>query len=106
MPRALQSLSTGATLADAVDALQLLDRSSLGTVAVAERTGTLGEALEKLSQQLHESSLRSTRVLLMLLIAAFAAVLLVAIVGGMLGSLFGPVKKLYDAAGTGNLDGL
>jgi type II secretory pathway component PulF len=106
LPAAEAVLRGGGTLAEAITSLGLLDRASLGTLAIAERTGTLSETLERLSAELQEASLRATRVLIIVVIAVVAVVLLVSIVFGMLGTLFGPVKKLYDAAGSGNLDGL
>lgn len=105
-PKVEAKLRAGGTMTEAVGALDLLDRSSLGTIHVAETTGTLDETLEKMSQDLQESSLRATRLLILLVTALVAVVLLFKIVSSMLAVLFGPVKKLYDAAGTGNLDGL
>jgi hypothetical protein len=46
------------------------------------------------------------RFLVLAITAAVTGILLVKIVGGMLGTLLGPVKKLYDAAGTGKIDGV
>lgn len=105
LPRVEAKLRGGSTLTEAVGALALLDRSSLGTLAVAETTGTLDETLEKMSRELQESSLRATRLLILLVTALVAGVLLVKIVSGMLAVLFGPVKQFYDAAGSGNFDG-
>ena len=106
LPRAEATIRRGGTLTDAIDSLGLLDRSTLGTLAVAERTGTVSETLAKLSQELQESSLRAVRVLIIAVLVVVAGVLLVAIVSSMLGTLLGPVKNLYDAAGSGNLDNL
>ncbi len=105
LPKVEALLRQGSTLTDAVAALGLLDRSSLGTMAVAETTGTLDETLTRLSVELQASSLRAMRFLVLVVTALVAGVLLVKIVGAMVGTLLGPVKKLYDAAGTGNLDG-
>jgi hypothetical protein len=58
-----------------------------------------------MSRELQESAMRATRLLMVLLIAAVAGVVLVKIVVAMLGVLLGPVKTLYDAAGSGKLDG-
>jgi len=106
LPRAEATIRRGGTLTEAIDSLELLDRSTLGTLAVAERTGTVSETLAKLSQELQESSLRAVRVLVIAVLVVVAGVLLVAVVSSMLGTLMGPVKNLYDAAGSGNLDNL
>ncbi len=106
LPRAEAKLRGGGTLTEAIESLGLLDRSTLGTLAVAERTGTISESLAKQSQELQESSLRAVKVLIIVALAIVAGVLLVAIVSSMVGTLFGPVKTLYDAAGSGNLDNL
>lgn len=105
-PKVEAKLRAGGTLTEAVGVLDLLDRSALGTLHVAETTGTLDETLERMSRDLQESSLRAMRMLILLVTALVAVVLLFKIVASMLGVLFGPVKRLYDAAGTGNLDGL
>lgn len=106
LPRVEQLLRGGATLTAAVDALGLLDRQDLGTLAVAETTGTLEEALTKLSEALQAQSLRAMRFLVLAVTLAVAGVLLVKLVSGLLGVLLGPVKAYYDAAGSGKLDGL
>lgn len=105
-PKVEAKLRSGSTLTEAVGVLGVLDRSSLGTIHIAETTGTLDETLERMSRELEESSLRATRMLIILVTVVIAAVLLFKIVAGMLGVIFGPVKKLYDTAGSGNLDGL
>lgn len=106
LPAAEAHIRGGGTLTDAIDALGLLDRASLGTLAVAERTGTIAETLERLAKDLQESALRATKLLIVVMLGLVAGVLLIKIVGSLVGTLFGPVKKLYDAAGTGNLDSL
>ena len=105
LPRVEAKLRGGSTLTDAVRELGVLDRTSLGTLSIAETTGTLDEALERMSRELQESSLRATRILILLVTALVAGLLLVKIIAGLLGVILGPVKKLYDAAGSGNLDG-
>lgn len=104
LPHAEQLILSGGTLTDAIESLGVLDRSSIGILAVAERTGTISETLERLSRELQESSLRALRVLIVVVLVVAAAVLLVGIVLSVLGVIFGPVKKLYDAAGSGRLD--
>jgi type II secretory pathway component PulF len=104
-PRAEATLRSGSTLAEAVATFGLLDRSSLGTLAVAETTGTLDHALERLSGELQDSSLRATRLLIVLTTVAMAGLLLAKIVSGLVGVLFGPIRSLYEAAGSGRLDG-
>ncbi len=105
LPRAERKLRAGGTLTEAVGELGLLDRSSLGTLSVAETTGTLDDTLERMSRELQESSLRAMRFLVLIVTALVCGVLLVKIVGGMLATLLGPVKTLYDTAGSGNFDG-
>ena len=105
LPRVEAVLRGGSTLTQAVDALGVLDRSSLGTLAVAETTGTLDESLERMSRELEASSIRATRILMLMVIALIAVVLLGKIVITMLGVILGPVKSLYDAAGSGSSDG-
>lgn len=103
--KAEASVRNGSTLTEAIATLGVLDRSSLGALAVAETTGTLDTTLEKLAQELEASSLRAMRFLMLVITALVTGVLLVKIVMGLLGTLFGPIKNLYDAAGTGSLDG-
>jgi type IV pilus assembly protein PilC len=105
LPGAELALRQGATLTDAVATLDLLDRASLGSLAVAETTGTLSETLERLSRELQEASVRATRLLLLVVLGLAAAVVVVKIVLGILGTLLGPIKTLYDAAGSGSMDG-
>ncbi len=105
LPRVEAVLSGGSTLTEAVGALGVLDRSSLGTLAVAETTGTLDETLERMSRELQESSLRASRMLILLLLGLVSVVLLVKIVIGMVGVIMGSVKSFYDAAGSGSGDG-
>lgn len=105
LPKAEAKLREGSTLTQAVEALGVLDRTSLGTLAIAETTGTLDETLERMSRELQESSLRASRMLIIVVTVLVASVLLIKIVMGLVGVLLGPVKTLYDAAGSGNLDG-
>jgi type II secretory pathway component PulF len=105
LPVAEAMLRRGSTLTEAVASLGLLDRTSLGSLSVAETTGTLSTALERMSRELQESAMRATRLLVVLVTAAVAGVALVKIVGAMLGVLFGPIKAMYDAAGSGKFDG-
>lgn len=104
--RAEVRLRTGGTLTQAVELLDVLDRSNLGTMSVAETTGTLDDALTRLAAELEDQSLRALRFLVIAVTVLVAGFLLLKIVGGMLATLLGPVKRLYDAAGSGNVDGL
>ena len=105
LPKVETKLRSGSTLTDAVAMLGLLDRPSLGTLAVAETTGTLDDTLERMSRELQEASLRAMRLLVLLVTALVAAAVLVKIVAGILGVLLGPVKTLYDTAGNGDFNG-
>lgn len=103
LPRAEAVIRNGGTLTEAIDSFGLLDRVSLGSLSVAERTGTVSETLAKLSQDLQQSAMRAMRVLIIVVLVVVAAVLLVGIVSSLIGTIMGPVKTLYDAAGSGNL---
>lgn len=103
--KAEAALRAGSSLTDAVATLNVLDRESLGALSIAETTGTLDTTLEKQAQELEASSLRAMRFLTLLITGLVVAFLLVKIVLGLLGTLFGPIKSFYDAAGTGSLDG-
>jgi len=105
LPLVEAKVRAGSTLTEAVRVLGVLDASSLGTLAVAETTGTLDETLERMSRELQASSLRAQRMLIIVVTVLVTVVLLVKIVAGLVGVLLGPVKTLYDAAGSGNLDG-
>lgn len=104
--RSEQAVQAGSTLTEAVRQLGVLDQTSLGILSVAETTGTLDESLQRLSTELEESSIRALRILTIVVTVLVAGVLLIKIVFGMLGVLLGPVKTLYDAAGSGKLDGV
>jgi type IV pilus assembly protein PilC len=106
LPAAEALLRRGGTLTDAVESLALLDRATLGTLAVAERTGTLDDTLARVGREQQASSLRAMRLLLLALFAALAGVMVLKAVAGILGVLLGPVKTLYDAAGSGKLDAI
>jgi type II secretory pathway component PulF len=106
LPKAEATIQRGGTLTEAVDSLGLLDRVTLGTLSVAERTGTISDTLTRLSRELQDASVRAVRILTIVVLVIVASVLLVSIVGSMLGTILGPVKHLYDAAGSGELDKL
>lgn len=105
LPKVEAKLRSGATLTEAVGVLNLLDLSSLGTLSIAETTGTLDEALERLSRDLQDASLRAMRLLILLFTGIVTVALLIKIVVGLLGVVMGPVKSFYDAAGSGKFDG-
>jgi general secretion pathway protein F len=106
LPGMEDSLRQGSSLTDAIDQLALLDRTTLGTLAVAEKTGTLEESLATVSRELQATAMLAMRVLLIALLVVFAGAVLIAIVAKILGTVFGPIKTLYDAAGSGKLDEL
>jgi len=106
LAKAEARLRAGGTLTESVGEFGLLDRASLGSLSVAETTGTIDQTLERMSRELQDSSLRAMRILILAVTVVVTGVLLAKLVVGMLGTLLGPVKKLYDAAGTGNLDGI
>lgn len=103
--KAEAALRGGATLTEAIRTLDVLDRTSLGALAVAETTGTLDETLAKLAKDLEASSMRALKFLTLLVTGLVAVALLAKLLMGLLGTLFGPIKTYYDAAGSGSLDG-
>lgn len=103
--KAEASLRAGSTLTEAISTLNVLDRTSLGALSVAEMTGTLDTTLEKLAHDLEASSLRAMRFLTLAITLLIAGFLLVKIVMGLLGTIFGPIKTFYDSVGSGNIDG-
>ncbi|MBI5477578.1 MAG: type II secretion system F family protein [Deltaproteobacteria bacterium] len=106
LPGVTAHLRGGGTLTDALGTLGLLDRSALGALAVAERTGDYSTTLDRLAKELQASSVRAMVVLVVALVVLVAGTLLVKIVVAMLGTLFGPVKSYYDAVGSGDVDKL
>lgn len=104
LPRVEAKLREGSTLTQAIGELGVLDASALGTLTVAEMTGTLDETLERMSVELQESSLRASRFLILVVTAMIGAVLLFKIVAGMLGVILGPIKQMYDDVGSGKFD--
>lgn len=104
LPMAEVRLRNGATFTEAIAALDALSNTELGTLSVAETTGTLDTTLEGMSRELEESSLRAVRLLTLLVTALVAVVLLFKLVTAMLGVLFGPVKQFYDTVGSGKLE--
>lgn len=95
LPAAEARLRGGSHLTEAVAVLGLLDKAELGMLSVAETTGTIDEALERLGRDLQARSLRATRVLVVVVTALVTALLLAKMVMGMLGALMG-VKSYYQ----------
>jgi type II secretory pathway component PulF len=95
LPAAEAKLRSGSHLTEAVAMLGLLDKAELGLLSVAETTGTIDEALERLGRELQARSLRATRILVVVVTALVTMVLLAKIVVGLLGSLMG-VKSYYQ----------
>jgi general secretion pathway protein F len=99
LPRAEVLLRRGGTLTEAVGTLDLLDHTSLGSLAVAETTGTLDATLARMSVELEAASVRATRVLMAVVIVLAAGLVLLKLVSALVGTLLGPVKAYYDAVG-------
>jgi type IV pilus assembly protein PilC len=97
---------SGSTLTDALSALRLFDRATLGQLAVAETTGTLDETLTRLSPEVSDAALRAVRTLVIVVAALVAVGALLALLSSVLGALFGPIKTYYDAAGSGRVPGV
>lgn len=106
LPRAEAALRGGSSLTEAVERLGLLDRSTLGTLAVAETTGTLDESLAQASRQLESSALRAVQILMVVLVGLIAVALLAKVVGAIIGAALEPLRRAADAAGSGNLERL
>ncbi len=103
-PRAdsgITRLRQGSTLFDALSVLGLFDRATLGQVGIAEQTGTLHETLVRLSHDVQERGVRALRTAMLVLVGVVTVFALVAIVGSLLRSIFGPLKGYYDAIGNG-----
>jgi len=93
---ALARLAAGANLTDALAEIDVLDASSLGQVAVGERTGNLEQALGQLARDLWDAVIRRARLAAFLIIGLLIAVLLVAAVSKILGVIFGPIADAYS----------
>lgn len=93
--RATQALREGGTLADALSRLELLPRTALGSVAVAETSGTLEEAFATLGRESEEAAVRGLQMLIVAVLVLVAGVLLVTIVRELLGTMFGPIHNYY-----------
>lgn len=106
LPEVEAALRAGATLTEAVDRLGLLERLTLGSLAVAESTGTLDETLARVSRQLEEEALRAAQLLMIILVAVVAVALVAKIIVSILGASLGSMKQIYDVAGGGNPDSL
>ncbi|HJX51300.1 MAG TPA: type II secretion system F family protein, partial [Polyangia bacterium] len=74
----------------------VLDPGALGQVVVAERTGELDEALDRIAQELSESVLRRARLAAFLVLGLLVAGLLAAAVVKMLGVIFGSIGRAYQ----------
>lgn len=85
----------GGTLVDAVESFGVFERTTLGTIAVGERTGRLEEALAQAARDAQEAGVRAVKVLILAVLAVVAAVVLVLIVRAVFGTLFGPIFDYY-----------
>jgi type II secretory pathway component PulF len=100
---AVARVRAGGSMGEALGGLGLFDRATLGQLAIAEHTGTLDETLRRLGPELHESTIRAMRVLVLVVAGLVATVALAALVSTLLGAIFGPIKAYYDAIGNGGL---
>ena len=89
-------LASGGSLTDALAEFGVFDPSALGQVVVAERTGELDDALDRIAQELSESVLRRARLAAFLVLGLLVAVLLAAAVAKMLGVIFGSISGAYQ----------
>ena len=89
-------LAGGGSLTDALAEFGVLDAGALGQVVVAERTGDLDVALDRIAQELSEAVLRRARLAAFLVLGLLVAGLLVAAVAKMLGVIFGSISKAYQ----------
>jgi type II secretory pathway component PulF len=109
LPRAevvVAKVRAGSPLAEALASLGLFDTGLLGQLAIAETTGTLDETLTRLAPELSDAGLRAVRTLVIVVMALVAAGALLSLVLSLLGSVSGPIKTYYDAAGSGRLPGV
>ncbi len=90
------SLRGGSTLTDAVLALRVFDPNSLGSLSVAERTGTLEDALRELAEDHRSAALRSLRILMLIALGLVALVALGFAVAKILGTIFGPIRSYFE----------
>ena len=95
LPKVLARLRGGEELAPALTELRLLPPEQLGTVAVAEKAGTLEEAFESLAQDAEEAAMRGLKFVLLAVVALIALVALGTILRQLLGTIFGPIYDYY-----------
>jgi type II secretory pathway component PulF len=89
-------LAGGGSLTDALAEFGVLDPGALGQVVVAERTGELDQALDRIAQELSEAVLRRARLAAFLVLGLLVAGLLAAAVAKMLGVIFGSIRGAYQ----------
>ncbi|MGC9982952.1 MAG: type II secretion system F family protein [Polyangia bacterium] len=89
-------LAGGGNLTEALAEFGVLDAADLGQVVVAERTGNLDVALDRIAQELSESVLRRARLAAFLVLGLLVAGLLAVVVVKMLGVIFGPINRAYQ----------
>ncbi|MSP61358.1 MAG: hypothetical protein EXR72_13635 [Myxococcales bacterium] len=91
---AMQQVAAGGTLSDAIEELRLLDPPTLGSLAVAERTGDLDTVPYRLGAELAVAAARRLRALMMTVIAIALVLLVLKIVGGVVASFSGTMDAL------------
>jgi len=89
-------LAGGGSLTDALAEFGVLDAGALGEVVVAERTGNLDVALDRIAQELSEAVLRRARLVAFLVLGLLVAVLLAVAVVKILGVIFGSIAGAYQ----------
>lgn len=88
-------LRSGGTLADAVEAIGVFPRSAIGTLAIAEKTGTIDQSLEQLSIDNADVAVRGMKILVIVTLGIVGVVALLLILRPILGTLFGPITDYF-----------
>lgn len=91
----LARIRRGASLAEALEPMPVLDPMSLGAIAIAERTGTLDETLERLADESAESAVRRCKALAVAGVVVLTAGALGVILKGLLAVILGPIADYF-----------
>ncbi len=88
-------IRAGGTLADAVETVGVFTKPQLGTLAIAERTGTMGNTLAELAQDTQDSAVRGMKILVLAALFFVAIVAVVAVLNPILHTIFGPISGYF-----------
>ena len=90
-------LRSGGTLAEAVEAIGVFPRSAIGTLAIAEKTGTLDQSLEQLAADNSEVAVRGMKIVIIFALGIVGIVALGMILRPILGTIFGPISDYFHS---------